>query len=903
MRDREAFKDRDVAQGCIVRGLVGQGERVAAMGGGQSVSNSMGSKSPEIKYLPSGSIIRTIDASPSPKRSKSPTSSPVSSAHQKLLNKTHNAAQNRTEREARILIAQGKADRTLMSTESILFGGGNAFQRRRSLTIALNEGDDGQPTKAVELYGTTKAGRKTQELVEASRQRRLSDVGNLANDPNSPTAKLFIGDTQAAEDFFDFQVATRGRNEMLRAAADTTPEQPCRPDVSATCVEILLSFRKHPRCQAMIDKWQVQWREVPDEEQGVDDETTAKKVNDDPGIDESSAKISEESGQGTIKTWYAERAERPEQMDGWYMFPDALVKRHAKQVAVTGLEPLCDLLEFRVRASSPGGGWSEFSLPSAIIQTLQPELVAPAPPHVQAIQATTVLLKWDPPDKRIGVSVTYKIKGRRLDKARGSKNSFVVLYMGKETSFNVGNTGAQLTPGTEYEFTLTYICPDGRKLESSVAQTRTLNVSDHVYANKRESGEELPLGWTEEKDERTGDVYYYHMDSGATQWDPPEQLSIPPLITPFAKKRFAFLFYLWGAPHANRSIQSLSIRRNSLLLDSFRQFKQFEMANLRSKLRVEFQGEPGIDSGGLTKDWFLSVSKYIVDPGLCLFQYHKDTRCYHVDRRSSINEEHLEYFEFMGKILAKAVFERHMVDVQLCKGLLRQLCGQPLKLEDLGEIDPQYFIGLSWMLHNSIDGVIYENFSVLVDHFGSMEEIEIVPGGKKIEVTDGNKKEYVEAVARWRLRDSVSDQLDAILRGFHTLIPPAAAACLRPSELELLLNGRREIDLENLKAKTQYTGGFTAVSPAVHYFWQAMKKMTNDQRRQVLKFCTGSSQFPLDNYDPPFTITLAEGDTLDALPRAHTCFNQIVFPPYESPKVLKAKLSFAMENTEGFELT
>ena len=70
-----------------------------------------------------------------------------------------------------------------------------------------------------------------------------------------------------------------------------------------------------------------------------------------------------------------------------------------------------------------------------------------------------------------------------------------------------------------------------------------------------------------------------------------------------------------------------------------------------------------------------------------------------------------------------------------------------------------------------------------------------------------------------------------------------------------------------------------------------------------MKFITGTSQYPLDAYDPPFTLTNAEGDINTALPRAHTCFNQLVLPSYESPKILKEKLLYAIENTEGFQLT
>ena len=81
----------------------------------------------KLKYVRSDSI--------NSRKSISPPQSP-NNAHRKMLENTHKAAQGRTEREARILIVQDKADKNLMGTESILFGAGNAFQRRRSLTMA-----------------------------------------------------------------------------------------------------------------------------------------------------------------------------------------------------------------------------------------------------------------------------------------------------------------------------------------------------------------------------------------------------------------------------------------------------------------------------------------------------------------------------------------------------------------------------------------------------------------------------------------------------------------------------------------------------------------------------------------------------------------------------------------------
>ena len=38
------------------------------------------------------------------------------------------------------------------------------------------------------------------------------------------------------------------------------------------------------------------------------------------------------------------------------------------------------------------------------------------------------------------------------------------------------------------------------------------------------------------------------------------------------------------------------------------------------------------------------------------------------------------------------------------------------------------------------------------------------------------------------------------------------------------------------------------------------------------------------------------------LPMSHTCFNQLVLPAYRSRKVLKQKLTIALQNAEGFGL-
>ena len=47
--------------------------------------------------------------------------------------------------------------------------------------------------------------------------------------------------------------------------------------------------------------------------------------------------------------------------------------------------------------------------------------------------------------------------------------------------------------------------------------------------------------------------------------------------------------------------------------------------------------------------------------------------------------------------------------------------------------------------------------------------------------------------------------------------------------------------------------------------------------------------------------TIEKWGTKDKLPRAHTCFNRLDLPPYESFEQLSQKLKMAVESSEGFE--
>lgn len=86
-------------------------------------------------------------------------------------------------------------------------------------------------------------------------------------------------------------------------------------------------------------------------------------------------------------------------------------------------------------------------------------------------------------------------------------------------------------------------------------------------------------------------------------------------------------------------------------------------------------------------------------------------------------------------------------------------------------------------------------------------------------------------------------------------------------------------------------------------FWQSIRELDPDEQRKFLYFVTGTSRVPLDGYHPPFNVTQGKDMMPDSLPRAHTCFNQIVLPEYSTKDLMKEKIHFALTETEGFHLS
>ncbi|KZV53708.1 hypothetical protein F511_38118 [Dorcoceras hygrometricum] len=358
----------------------------------------------------------------------------------------------------------------------------------------------------------------------------------------------------------------------------------------------------------------------------------------------------------------------------------------------------------------------------------------------------------------------------------------------------------------------------------------------------------------------------------------------------------------------------ISVRRAYILEDSYNQLRKRPSQDLKGRLNVHFQGEEGIDAGGLTREWYQLLSRVLFDKGALLFTTVGNNATFQPNPNSVYQTEHLSYFRFVGRVVAKALFDGQLLDVYFTRSFYKHILGVKVTYHDIEAVDPDYYKNLKWMLENDVSDIPDLTFSIDADEEKhilyektEVTDYELKPGGRNIRVTEETKHEYVDLVADHILTNAIRPQINSFLEGFNELVPRELISIFNDKELELLISGLPEIDLNDLKANTEYTG-YTAASNVVQWFWDVVKRFNKEDMARLLQFVTGTSKVPLEGFKAlqgisgpqRFQIHKAYGAP-ERLPSAHTCFNQLDLPEYTSKEQLQERMLLAIhEASEGF---
>ncbi|KAK9454511.1 hypothetical protein V1511DRAFT_517796 [Dipodascopsis uninucleata] len=384
-----------------------------------------------------------------------------------------------------------------------------------------------------------------------------------------------------------------------------------------------------------------------------------------------------------------------------------------------------------------------------------------------------------------------------------------------------------------------------------------------------------------------------------------------PKVLDFDNKRNYFNRQLHGrtpSMHIHRPL-ALNVRRDQVFLDSYKAmyFKSGDEIKY-SKLNIRFHGEEGVDAGGVTREWFQVLARQMFNPDYALFTpVASDRTTFHPNRTSGVNPEHLLFFKFIGRIIGKALYEGRVLDCHFSRAVYKRILGKQVSLKDMETLDLEYYKSLVWMLDNDITDVITETMSLEADDYGDKKIIDLIPDGRNIPVTEENKHDFVRLVVEYRLLTSIEEQLDSFLNGFYDIVPKNLISIFNEQELELLISGLPDIDVDDWRNNTVYQN-YSPSSPQIQWFWRAVRSFDAEERAKLLQFVTGTSKVPLNGFSElegmngvsRFSIHRDYGHK-ERLPSSHTCFNQLDMPEYDSYESLRNSLLLAItEGREGF---
>jgi ubiquitin-protein ligase E3 C len=402
------------------------------------------------------------------------------------------------------------------------------------------------------------------------------------------------------------------------------------------------------------------------------------------------------------------------------------------------------------------------------------------------------------------------------------------------------------------------------------------------------------------------------------------------------------------------------IRRESVFEDAYEAF--FGLGEgLKEPIQITFidkfgAPEAGIDGGGVTKEFLMSVTSEAFDPDASLAMFKENAQRY-LYPNPLIYQETAEYlkragrkpgtegfdfpmaeflrrFQFLGRVVGKCLYEGILIDVSFAGFFLLKwaLTGGTTvgsnesayraTINDLREYDEELYQGLLKLKNYpgdvendfGLDFTVTDTITIEDERHNEVHQTvttELIANGANTPVTNTNRLVYIDRIVRYRLQQQPKAVTDAFLRGLGQIIQPMWLAMFNQKELQKLVGGdNTELDIADLRRNTQY-GGLYVIGddgqehPTVQLFWKALQDMSDSDRRKVLKFVTSTPRAPLlgfSHLNPKFSIRDSSEDQ-ERLPSTSTCVNLLKLPRYGDLKTMKEKLLYAVNSGAGFDLS
>ena len=346
----------------------------------------------------------------------------------------------------------------------------------------------------------------------------------------------------------------------------------------------------------------------------------------------------------------------------------------------------------------------------------------------------------------------------------------------------------------------------------------------------------------------------------------------------------------------------MEINRNDLIKESI---EKIDKVNLFKELKIIFQGEEGLDAGGLFREWFTICFKALESDKMKLFIISDSNEfSYNINPMLKHSKENFKYFNFIGKLLGKALLDNITINICFNKLIYKMILQEEITLDDLLFIDNPLYTSLhnlkeSQETCSNLDDIgIYYSVDI-EDSNKQLHSFNLIDNGINISVKD--IKDYINKRIFF-MKGLYEPFIKKIREGLFHIISKDIIQKFTSDEFELILNGRPFIDIEDWHSNTIYKEPYNNQHQIIKWFWKIMSDLTQEELSNFLLFSTGTSRVPFGGFAAlesnrgnlsKFMIERTDYQFGEKnFIKAHTCFNRLDIPEFESEEEMKEAIKF-----------
>jgi len=251
---------------------------------------------------------------------------------------------------------------------------------------------------------------------------------------------------------------------------------------------------------------------------------------------------------------------------------------------------------------------------------------------------------------------------------------------------------------------------------------------------------------------------------------------------------------------------------------------------------------------------------------------------------------------FIGRLMAACVRGGEALPLHLPSFFWKRLVGEQCTLSDVERVDLSAVQVVQLVDHS--DETLLESRFECATSVGS-----IAPLFEESENTDVSRENchcLRRLVVAFKTRSEGSPAWDLLVNSFHQILPPTTLIGIKWREMEQLVCGLADFDVDELFQNCRFEG-LEMSDRRITFLQSVLKGFSRHERGLFARFVSGRERLP-SGLRLKIIASVSDGTTDDEhLPTASTCFFWLSLPNYSAQHVLRSKLLFAIQQCHDID--